>query len=72
MAFKRLVRFVENGQAVYGDLVSSEGESHTVRKLSGSPFDTLQQTDVVVQTNKVSQCPLECQLRTRSTNKYHS
>lgn len=53
MAFKRLVRFSEEGQTFYGDLISSDGGNHTVKKLSGTSFDCLQETETVVQTNKV-------------------
>jgi hypothetical protein len=65
MAFTRLVRFVEGGEAVYGDLINSDGDTYTVRKLSGSPFETLQDTAVVVQTKQVSSCCHEPNLSPR-------
>lgn len=69
MAFKRLVRFVEGGQPVYGDLIKSDGDNHTVKKLTGSPFGILQETDVIIQTNKVSQCVPDMHKIEQKTNR---
>ncbi len=54
MAFKRLVRFTLAGEAHYGDLISEEKNSWTVKKLNGdavSGFKASNEEPVVV--NKV-------------------
>ncbi|OAQ71428.1 fumarylacetoacetate hydrolase family protein [Pochonia chlamydosporia 170] len=58
MAFKRLVRVSEGGQTFYGDLISSNGSNYTVKKLLGTSFEALRETETVVQTNKLL-CPIE-------------
>ncbi|KAI8648583.1 hypothetical protein NCS57_01469800 [Fusarium keratoplasticum] len=59
MSFNHLVRFEENGQLQYGDLVKSDdSQGHTVSLLAGNPWSGFTQTG---QTKIISQllCPLE-------------
>ncbi|KAJ3460989.1 hypothetical protein MRS44_011856 [Fusarium solani] len=59
MSFSHLVRFEENGQPHYGDLIKSEdSQGHTVSLLAGDPWSGFTQTG---QTKNVSKllCPLE-------------
>ncbi|KAJ4176107.1 hypothetical protein NW759_016890 [Fusarium solani] len=59
MSFNYLVRFEENGQPHYGNLVkSNDGQGHKVSVLNGSPWDGFTQRG---QTKIVSKllCPLE-------------
>jgi hypothetical protein len=58
MAFKRLVRCALGNRITYGDLISVNGETYNVRRLSGSPFGELTPTDEIGQVDKVSHCPL--------------
>lgn len=53
MSFNHLVRFEENGQLQYGDLVKSDdSQGHTVSLLAGNPWSGFTQTG---QTKIISQ-----------------
>lgn len=53
MAFKRLVRFAVGDRVSFGDLLSENGGSYNVRRLTGDPFTKLQPTEEIVQVDKV-------------------
>ncbi len=53
-SFRRLVRFAQGDLVHYGDLINSVGNEFTIRKLTGSPFGKLGQTDEIVKTGRVS------------------
>lgn len=54
MPFRRLVRFQDNDQVSYGDLISSDESGYTLKKLSGHSVESLQETKDVVKTTKVN------------------
>lgn len=58
--FSRLVRFAQGKSTFYGDLVESSSSSpegpYKINKFLGNPFDGLEATGEVVQTDKV-RCP---------------
>ncbi|CAM1509219.1 Fc.00g029580.m01.CDS01 [Cosmosporella sp. VM-42] len=56
-SFKRLVRFAQGAQVYYGDLIDTADGQYTVKKLLGSPFEALKQTDEIVKTDKLL-CPV--------------
>lgn len=53
MAFKRLVRFAVGDRVSYGDLLSINGGTYKVRRLTGDPFTKLQPTEEIIQVDKV-------------------
>ncbi|KAJ5606574.1 hypothetical protein N7510_009355 [Penicillium lagena] len=57
-AFKKLVRFSTGSQAHYGDLLAVTDNKYTVRKLKGAPFTTLEQTEEIVQIDRL-ETPIE-------------
>jgi hypothetical protein len=52
MAFKRLVRFVIGDAISFGDLLSDNGGTYTVRRLTGDIFTKLRPTEEIVQVDK--------------------
>jgi 2-keto-4-pentenoate hydratase/2-oxohepta-3-ene-1,7-dioic acid hydratase in catechol pathway len=54
MAFKRLVRFPIGDRVSFGDLLSVNGGTYRVRRLTGDPFTKLQPTEEIIQVDKVS------------------
>jgi hypothetical protein len=54
MSFSHLVRFEENGQPHYGDLIKSEdSQGHTVSLLAGDPWSGFTQTGQTKIVSKV-------------------
>lgn len=54
MSFNHLVRFEENGQSHYGDLVNSDdSQGHTVSLLAGDPWNGFTQTGQTKIVSKV-------------------
>ncbi|KAJ5814579.1 hypothetical protein N7474_006356 [Penicillium riverlandense] len=56
--FKNLVRFSTGSQAHYGDLVAVADNKYTVRKLKGTPFTALEQTEEIIQVDRL-ETPIE-------------
>lgn len=53
MAFKRLVRFAIGDRIHFGDLLSANGGTYEVRRLTGDPFTKLLATEEIVQVDEV-------------------
>jgi hypothetical protein len=53
MAFKRLVRFAIGDRVSFGDLLSVNGGTYNVRRLTGDPFTKLQPTEDIIHVEKV-------------------
>ncbi|GFF48268.1 hypothetical protein IFM51744_06784 [Aspergillus udagawae] len=58
MAFKRLVRFAIGDRVSFGDLLSVNGGTYNVRRLTGDPFTNLQPTEDIIHVEKLL-CPIE-------------
>ena len=52
MAFKRLVRFKLGDSISFGDLLSDNGGTYKVRRLTGDLFTNLQPTEEIVEVDK--------------------
>ena len=53
MVFKRLVRFAIGDRISFGDLLSVNGDTYKVRRLTGDPFTKLMTTEEIVQVDEV-------------------
>lgn len=53
MAFKRLVRFAVGDRVSYGDLLSVNGGTYNVRRLTGDLSTKLQRSEDIIQVDKV-------------------
>ncbi|KAJ6150548.1 hypothetical protein N7471_001747 [Penicillium samsonianum] len=58
MAFKRLVRFAIGDRIHFGDLLSANGGTYEVRRLTGDPFTKLLATEEIVQVDELL-CPID-------------
>lgn len=56
-SFKQLVRFLQDGNAYYGDLVDSSIGKFTVQCLDGDPFEMLVPTGEYYTVDRVCQAP---------------
>jgi hypothetical protein len=68
MAFKRLVRFAIGDRVSYGDLLSVNGGTYEVRRLTGDPFTKLQPTEDIIQVEKVGSASVSCSNSLFSSN----
>ncbi|KAJ6054688.1 hypothetical protein N7444_003786 [Penicillium canescens] len=58
MVFKRLVRFAIGDRISFGDLLSVNGDTYKVRRLTGDPFTMLMTTEDIVQVDELL-CPID-------------
>ncbi|KAJ6080765.1 hypothetical protein N7499_005639 [Penicillium canescens] len=58
MVFKRLVRFAIGDRISFGGLLSVNGDTYKVRRLTGDPFTMLMTTEDIVQVDELL-CPID-------------